>query len=43
MNDGKIILDVSGEEKSRLTKADLLQKFSELSGSTLENDRVLLS
>jgi putative ABC transport system ATP-binding protein len=43
MNDGKIILDVSGEEKARLTKADLLQKFSELSGSTLENDRVLLS
>jgi putative ABC transport system ATP-binding protein len=43
MNDGKIILDISGEEKKQLTKADLLQKFAEVSGNTLENDRVLLS
>ncbi len=43
MNEGKIILDISGEEKNRLTKADLLQKFADLSGDGLESDRMLLS
>ncbi len=43
MNEGKIILDISGEEKQRLTKQDLLSKFAEVSGSGLETDRVLLS
>ncbi len=43
MNEGKIILDISGEEKKRLTKADLLQKFADLSGDGLESDRMLLS
>ncbi len=43
MNEGRIILDVAGEEKSKLTKADLLQKFADLSGDGLENDRLLLS
>jgi len=43
MNEGKIILDISGEEKKRLTKQDLLDKFAEVSGSGLETDRVLLS
>ncbi len=43
MNEGKIILDIHGEEKKNLTVADLLQKFEEVSGSKLENDRMLLS
>ncbi len=43
MNEGKIILDISGEEKSKLTKADLLQKFAEVSGVQEETDQVLLS
>lgn len=43
MNEGKIIFDISGEEKNRLTKADLLQKFADLSGDGLESDRMLLS
>jgi len=43
MNEGRIILDVAGEEKTKLTKADLLQKFADLSGDGLENDRILLS
>ncbi len=43
MNEGRIILDVAGEEKSKLTKADLLQKLADLSGDGLENDRLLLS
>ena len=43
MNEGRIILDISGEEKKRLTKQDLLDKFAAVSGGGLETDRVLLS
>lgn len=43
MNEGKIILDISGEEKQKLTVEHLLKKFEEVSGSKLENDRMLLS
>lgn len=43
MNEGKIILDISGEEKKKLTVEHLLQKFEQVSGSKLENDRMLLS
>lgn len=43
MNEGKIILDISGEEKEKLTVEHLLQKFEQVSGSKLENDRMLLS
>lgn len=43
MNDSRIILDISGEEKKRLTKSDLLKKFAEVSGVQEETDAVLLS
>lgn len=43
MNAGKIILDISGEEKKQLTVEQLLQKFEEVSGSKIENDRMLLA
>lgn len=43
MNDGKIIYDVSGEEKKALTTSDLLAKFKITSGEELDNDRILLS
>ena len=43
MNQGKIILDVSGPERAHLTVPDLLEKFREISGSGLTNDRMLLS
>ncbi len=43
MNEGHIILDISGEEKKRLTKADLLRKFAEVAGIQEESDQVLLS
>ena len=43
MNAGKIILDIEGEEKKKLTKADLLQKFAEVAGVQEETDSVLLS
>lgn len=43
MHEGKIIYDVSGEEKKRLTVADLLHKFEEVSGGEFANDRMILS
>ncbi|MCI8594658.1 MAG: ABC transporter ATP-binding protein [Oscillospiraceae bacterium] len=43
MHDGRIILDIKGEEKKKLTVEDLLQKFSQASGGELNNDRMLLS
>jgi putative ABC transport system ATP-binding protein len=43
MNEGRIILDVSGEEKRHLTKAELIEKFAQLSGSSMESDAVLLA
>ena len=43
MNDGKIIYDVQGEEKKKLTTADLLAKFKLTSGEELEDDKILLS
>lgn len=43
MNNGKVILDISGEEKKKLTVDELLKKFKMVSNSKLENDRMLLS
>ncbi len=43
MMDGKIIYDVSGEEKKALTVPDLLKKFEEYSGGNFANDRMMLS
>lgn len=43
MDRGKIVLDISCEEKSRLTKADLLERFAEKAGVQEETDSVLLS
>ncbi len=43
MNDGKIILDIHEEEKKKLTVEQLLQKFEQVSGSKIDNDRMLLS
>ena len=43
MDRGRIVLDISGEEKQRLTKADLLARFAEKAGVQEETDSVLLS
>ena len=43
MHEGKIIYDVSGEEKKNLKVADLLAKFEEVSGGEFVNDRMMLS
>ena len=42
MNAGKIVMDVSGEERARLGVPDLLRRFRESSGKELQNDRMLL-
>ena len=43
MNGGKIILDISGEEKKRLTIEMLMDAFAKASGAEFTNDRILLS
>lgn len=43
MHEGRVILDIEGEEKKKLTVEDLLHKFEVVSGSKLENDRMLLA
>jgi len=43
MHEGRIIYDVSGEEKKQLTVDALVRKFSETSGKEFSNDRALLS
>lgn len=42
MWEGRIIYDVRGAEKDVLSVEDLLRKFEEVSGSALDNDRMLL-
>ena len=42
MDRGKVIYDVTGGERAGLTVADLTDKFRQLSGRVLDNDRMLL-
>ncbi len=42
MHEGRVIYDVSGEEKRQLHVSDLLKKFEEVSGGELDNDRMML-
>ena len=42
MSEGKIILDISGEEKKKLTVKDLLEQFEKASGEEFANDQALL-
>lgn len=43
MYDGKVIYDVSGDEKKNLKVNDLLEKFQSASGGEFANDRMILS
>lgn len=43
MSDGKVVVDVSGEEKKNLTVEQLLALFSKASGSDEADDKLLLS
>lgn len=40
--DGKVILDIKGEEKKNLTVEDLLHKFEAVSGEEFTNDKAIL-
>ena len=42
MDRGAVIYDVTGEERAGLTVEDLTDKFRQLSGRALDNDRMLL-
>ena len=43
MDNGNIVYDVEGEERSKLTVEDLLERFRAGAGKRLDNDRILLS
>ena len=43
MYDGRIVIDISGEEKKKLTVPQLLELFSKVSGSDEADDKLLLS
>lgn len=43
MHSGRVIYDVSGEEKNKLKVEDLLRKFEEASGGEFANDRMMLA
>ena len=43
MADGRIVLDVSGQERAAMQVEDLLRRFAENAGKALDNDRILLS
>ena len=43
MNEGRIILDIKGEEKQKLTVRDLMDEFAKASGEEITSDRALLS
>lgn len=42
MNEGQIILDISGEEKKKLTVEDLLHRFEQVSGEEFTSDKAIL-
>ena len=43
LHDGHVILDISGEEKAKLTVAELLEMFSKASGNEFADDRAILA
>ena len=43
MHEGKVILNIAGEEKKKLTVHDLLSQFEKVSGEEFANDKALLS
>ena len=43
MNDGKVILDIRGEEKKNLTVKALMDEFARASGEEITSDKALLS
>ena len=43
MHEGRVILDIKGEEKSKLTVADLMHKFEVVSGKEFSDDKAILA
>lgn len=43
MHEGKVILNISGEEKKKLTIADLMHQFEVVSGEEFANDKAILA
>ena len=43
MHEGRVVVDISGEEKKKLTIPQLLDLFGQASGSALADDKVILS
>lgn len=43
MDGGRIVFDVSGKAREKLTVDDLLEQFKMRAGKQLDNDRILLS
>ena len=43
MDDGKIILDISGEERDKMSLNELLELYTKKSSKVLDNDRMLLT
>ncbi len=43
MDDGAVVLDICGQERANLTVEGLLQKYREVKGQMLDNDRILLA
>lgn len=43
MHEGRVVIDVKGEEKKSLTVETLLEMFTKVSGSEFSNDRAILS
>ena len=43
MDAGRIILDIKGEAREKMTVDDMLEQFKEGLGRRFDNDRILLS
>ena len=43
MHEGRVVVDVAGEEKKKLTRADLMGLFEKAAGQQLNSDKLLLS
>ena len=43
MDGGRIVFDVQGRERAGMTVDDLLERFRQSAGQSLDNDRILLS
>lgn len=43
MNAGQIVLDIAGEERSRLKVSDLLERFGRAAGTEIDDDQLMLA